>query len=404
MKFLIKAIKQGGEVYEAVMDAPDKFTVNEKVKAAGDTLVSAEEASSTGGFWRGVRSLSFGRISMRDKIIFSRNLGAMLEAGLSMSRALSVMEKQTRKAGFKKILGDINRSIGSGKTLHESVGEFPATFSSLFVSMIKAGEEGGTLAESLRVIAEQLESTYTLTKKVRGALMYPGIILLAMIGIGFFMLTYVVPTLTATFRDLNVDLPRSTKAVISVSDFLTNHTIVSILIIIAVVVLAYVFAKTHVGHRLFDWVILRIPIIGTMAREVNTARTARTFASLLSSGVDMLTATKITGEVIQNSYYKAVLKDVEATIQKGAPISEVFSQHEYLYPTFIAEMTSVGEETGKLGVMLMKVATYYETEVERKTKDMSTVIEPFLMIFIGLVVGFFAVSMISPIYSLTSGI
>ncbi|MBX4210885.1 type II secretion system F family protein [Candidatus Parcubacteria bacterium] len=162
--------------------------------------------------------------------------------------------------------------------------------------------------------------------------------------------------------------------------------------------------RTKKGKRAFDYIILRVPLIGILVKEINSARTTRTLASLLSAGVDYVIAVTITREVLQNSYYKEVLAKAEIVIQKGDPISKVFLEREDLYPTFVGEMASVGEETGKLGEMLLGVAVFYEDEVDQKTKDMSTIIEPFLMVFIGIVVGFFAISILAPTYSLVDKI
>lgn len=404
-KFQVKAINKNGETYESTLEGATKYALYDIVRGEGGTIVSAEEikeGKSGAGFSFSLSFLS--RIKTREKIFFARNLGAMLEAGLSASRALAVMEKQSKNKKLKKVLSDITTSISSGKTLAESMALFPNVFSSLFVSMVHAGEESGSLAQSLKVIAVQLESSYTLTKKIRGALMYPSIILFAMVVIAFFMLTFVVPTLSATFEELHVELPLSTRIVIGTSNFLKNNTILAILLVVGIGTGIYFLARTKEGKRFFDWFVLHIPLISPLVKQVNAARTARTYASLLSSGVDMVAATQIARDVIQNSYYKEVLVEAEKVIIKGEPLSDVFSRREDLYPTFVAEMVSVGEETGQLASMFKSVAVFYENEVDQKTKDMSTIIEPFLMILIGVAVGFFAISMINPIYSLGNNI
>jgi type IV pilus assembly protein PilC len=201
-----------------------------------------------------------------------------------------------------------------------------------------------------------------------------------------------------------VELPLTTRIVLGLSDLLKNHYI---LILIGMIVLGLSVRyglKTSKGKRLGDWVALHLPAIGTIVKETNSARTARTFSSLLSSGVDVILAAQITKEVLQNSYYKDVLAESQKRIEKGEAIATVFEANENLYPPFVSEMISVGEETGKLAAMLLGVAVFYEDEVEQKTKDMSTIIEPFLMVFIGGAVGFFAVSMITPLYSVLNTI
>jgi type IV pilus assembly protein PilC len=249
-----------------------------------------------------------------------------------------------------------------------------------------------------------MEKNYLIQKKVKGAMMYPGIILTVMIIIGILMMILVVPRLTKTFTDLKTPLPGSTKFVIWLSDFLSHQYILGLGIVFAIILGIYYASKTIAGKRAIDWCVLKIPVISLIIKESNSARTARTLSSLLTAGVDLLVAVKITGEVLQNSLYKDVLKRTEAVVEKGQPLSSVFEKEEKLYPIFVSEMINVGEETGKLATMLVGVASFYENEVEQKTKDMATIIEPVLMVFIGLSVGFFAVSMITPMYSVMNNL
>ncbi len=399
-KFLVRLVKKGGETYEKTLEGENKYALFDAIREEGSILISAEEIKAK----RGSINLSFGRVSIRQKIFFARNLGTMIEAGLSVTRAIAVMEKETKKPKFKNILISLGKDISGGMTLSDAIAHYPDVFSQLFISMIHAGEESGSLAQSLKVIAAQLESSYMLTKKIRGALMYPSIIMFAMLVIAFFMLIFVVPTITATFTELKVELPASTKFVIFVSSALKDHTILALTALLGSAAGLYFAAKTKQGKEFFNWLFLHIPIISPLVKEVNAARTARTYASLLSAGVDMIAATQITRDVLQNTYYKEVLTKAEKVIQKGEPLSGVFSEAQHLYPIFVSEMVSVGEETGQLAQMFQGIAVFYETEVDQKTKDMSTIIEPFLMIFIGIAVGFFAISMIKPIYSLSNTI
>jgi type IV pilus assembly protein PilC len=347
---------------------------------------------------------AIGNVKLSEVIMLTNNLAAMIDAGLVLSRALSIMEKQTRNAKLKQILHQINADIKKGDTFASSLKKYPKVFSPLFVSMVRAGEESGSLAESLRVVGEQMDKSYLLKKKVKGAMMYPSIVMGAMLIIGVLMLMFVVPTLTATFVELDAELPASTQFVITVSDFLANNTFSFLgMVVLTITLLVWGF-NTKRGRRMFEATILRIPIIGVLVREVNAARTARTFSSLLTSGVEIVSALSITKDVIQNSYFKDIIGNAEKEIQKGAPISKAFLENEKMYPILFSEMIAVGEETGNLSQMLEDIALFYEREVDQKTKDMSTIIEPFLMVVIGGAVGFFAISMISPIYSLSETI
>lgn len=401
MEFKYKATKNGEE-YENIVDLPDRFSVYRHIKKEGGAVVSVEEKNSSHGM-----KLSgdiFETVSVSEKILFTRNLSVMIKSGLALSRALSVLERQTKNKKLKRTFIEVGTSVKKGSSFHEALSKFPKIFSKLLVSMVRAGEESGKLAGSLAIVGKQMERAYQLKKKIKGALIYPAIIVMAMGIIGVVMLVYVVPTLTKTFEELGVDLPRSTQAVIAVSDFLTNNTIAGVFIIVFLIIAGILGFRSKKGKRIFDFVLLRIPVISNIVREVNSARTTRTLSSLLSSGVEVVNAISITKDVVQNSYYKEVLEQAQKDIQKGSPLSESFKKDEKIYPILVSEMIAVGEETGQLSEMLQQIAEFYEGEVEQKTKNISTIIEPFLMVFIGVVVGFFAISMVSPIYSISAGI
>ncbi len=403
-KFTYKALRDDRTSYEGAIDAPDRFAVYDLVRKEGGQIVSVTEA-------RGGRSaLSFdvgkffSRVKEIDKILMTRNLSAMINAGLTLSRALGVIERQARGARLKEVVAGLMTDIEKGGTLSSAMLKYPNVFPSLVTSMVAAGEEAGTLADTLGIISSQLERAYELKKKIRGAMIYPAVIVTVLVGVGALMLIYIVPSLTDTFRSMEVALPLSTQVVIFISDFLVAHTLLAFAILVALIAGFVAGMRTAVGKRLFETVFLRVPVIGTLMKETNSARTGRTMASLLTSGVNMLTAIDITKDVVQNSYYREVLAEARAEVQKGKPLADTFMAHEDLYPPLVGELIAVGEETGALPDMLREVAEYYEREVEQKTKNMSTIIEPFLMLIVGGAVGFFAVSMITPIYTITSSI
>ena len=407
MKFSYVAEREGGETYRGTAEAPDRFALYEIVRKEGGRIVSFEEAGGgknlnmdVGYLW----SKYFGRVKEYDRILFARNLGAMLSAGLPLARALAVMERQTKAFKLADVISQVEGEVRRGTSLHDAIAAQPKAFPSLFAAMVKAGEEGGDLPGSLAAVADQLERMYDLKKKIKGAMIYPCIILIAIVGIGFLMMTNVVPTLAQTFEESNAQLPASTQLVIDVSNFLVANTVLALVLIFGALLAAYLAMKTKPVRRAGEGILLRIPVIGGIIRELNAARTARTLSSLLSSGVDVITALGIAGEVVQNSYFRAVIAEASAGVSSGAPLSEAFARHEELYPAFVGEMMSVGEETGETKEMLKRLASYYEDEVDRKTKDMSTIVEPFLMLIIGSGVGFFAISMITPIYQLSQTI
>ncbi len=402
--FNYKAIDKEGKNIEGVMDAKDKFELYHLLKKDGSTVVSATEAKDGNNFSLNNLFPFLGGVKAHDKITFSRNLGQMIDAGLPITRGLSIMERQAKKGKLKNILHDLNDSLSKGETLSDAMKKYPNVFNTLFVSMVRAGEESGNLVLALRNVSNQMEKSYQLTKKIRGAMMYPAVIFSLMLVIGVLMMIYMVPTLTSTFKGLGVALPLSTRIIIAMSDFLKNYFLFVAVGVVALVMFVIWGLRTTLGQRIWDTILLRTPVIGEITQQINSARTARTLSSLLSSGVDIVIAIGVTKDVVQNSYYKDVLNEIEVAIQKGEQISAIFVKHEKLYPLFVGEMVSVGEETGKIGEMLLGVATFYEDEVDQKTKDMSSIIEPVLMIIIGAAVGVFAISMLGPTYSLADAL
>lgn len=404
MRFTYTAEKNGGEVYKGIAEARDRFELYGIVRGEGARILSISEERN-----RGVWSLAYwnakvASVSEYEKILFARNLGAMLGAGLSLVRALSVLERQIKNPKMSETASELVSAVRRGDSLNAALARVPRVFSKLFVAMARAGEEGGDLPAALTVVADQMERMYNLKKKVRGALIYPTIVVVAMVGIGILMMIEVVPTLAQTFEEMHAKLPSSTQFVIGISNFLVAYTTLALSLFVGIVVAFYAAMQTRMGQRAGDLFSLRLPLVGALVREVNAARTSRTLASLLSSGVSVLTALEITSEVLQNSYFKDVIREAAKGVERGEPLSASFVRREDLYPAFVGEMMAVGEETGQTTEMLKRLAVFYEDEVDRKTKDMSTVIEPFLMVFIGAGVGFFAVSMITPIYSLSQSI
>ena len=402
--FIFKARKLSGEVYKGEKDANDHFELYKMMRDQGDEVIEYKEKKSRSKFNFNISIPFFGGVKPLEKINFARNLGAMLEAGLALSRALVVIEKQTKNPAFKKVIGSLIAEVDTGVTLADALGKFEKVFPKLFVSMVKAGEQSGTLADSLKIVAQQMDSAYALDKRIKGAMLYPAVIVTAMIIIAILMFIYVVPTLLKTFTELHIKLPPTTQFVLDISNLIRDHGLVVLIVFIGVSSFLYWWSKKTLGRKFLHALVLKMPIFGSLVQEVNTARTARTMSSLLGSGVDVVETVNITAEVVQNVYFQDVLQKASASIKNGDLMSKTFSQYSKYYPIFFIEMLTVGEETGKTGEMLMGVAKYYEEDVNQKTKDMSTIIEPILILMIGGAVGFFAVSMIQPMYSLMDAI
>ena len=397
---------EGKKVSETV-SADDRYAVYDIARQSGHRISSIEESSQkTLGRFLNIEAINakLSRVKDDELVMMTRNLGSMLNAGLTITRALSVIERQSQNPKLKKVIKETVEKINNGGQLYEALKDHKDVFSDLYVAMVKSGEESGNLAESLKTLSLQMERSANLTKRIKGAMIYPAIVLTVMLIIAVLMMIYVMPQITGVFKNMNMDLPVTTRFLIGASDFFAAHTLIVLLGMFGGITGVVYFFKTKVGKLVSSYVVVRLPVIGTMAKETNSARTARTLSSLLNSGVDVMAAIEITEEVVQNVFYKKVLKEARERVEKGTALSEVFVERQDLYPILVGEMILVGEETGQISGMLGELAQFYETEVERKTKDLSTIIEPLLMVVIGAGVGFFALAMIAPIYSISDGL
>lgn len=410
MLFYYKAKKISGEEIEGTKEAADEYELAKILKQDDYILVYFKEGGGQKKTLSDFLNLIFpflnfiNRVSVSEKMFFSRNLSVMISAGVSLSRGLETLAHQTQNKKFQTILKNIAEEIKKGKTFSEGLAEYPKIFPPFFSAMIKAGEKTGKLDESLKILGIQLQNDYDLRKKVRGALMYPAVIITAMAAIGILMMIYVVPTLISTFEELKIELPMSTKIIIGASKFfLERGLLAALLFIIFIGIVFYLFSKPKT-KRVFSFLALHSPLLSSLVIKINAARTARALSSLISAGIDILEALEISGEVVQNHYYKEILKEAKEKVQKGESMSKIFAAYSNFYPAVFSEMTAVGEETGKLADMLMRVAVFYEDEVSAVTKNFSAIIEPIIMVLVGIIVGFFAVSMIKPMYSMMEGI
>ena len=400
--FKYKAKNSSVKTVKGQREATDKYELYKLLKGEGLETIFVEEKKRS-SFSLSLLHISFGgRVKTQDKINFARNLGLMIKAGLALSRSLLVLERQSKNKALKKVLNDLIENISKGMSFADALAKHSKVFPPLFISMIHAGEQSGTLSESLKAVADQMDSSYTLTKRIRGAMIYPAVIFSVMIIIGVLMMIFVVPTLLSTFESLGAPLPPTTQFILNLSNIFQKDGIFILVGLILVAIAWWQWSKKPSGKKVIHKLILKMPIVGPLAQEINAARTARTLSSLLHSGVEVVESISITAEVIQNVYFRAVLENAKKTIQKGDLMSKIFEENEKLYPVFFAEMLSVGEETGKMDEMLLNVAKFYEDDVDQKTKDMSTIIEPVMIVIIGAAVGFFAISMISPMYSLVN--
>lgn len=346
----------------------------------------------------------FQPVTLVDKMLFARHLSVMIKAGVSFNQALDILAKQTKNKKLSKIIGLINKDIQGGMTFSDSLAKYPKIFSELFVTMVRVGENSGNLEEILKLLAVQMDKEHQFISKVRGAMLYPMVIITAMIGIGIAMMIWVVPNLVATFTELKMQLPPTTRFIIGLSNFLVKYTAISILLIIALIILLTQILKTKQGKRSLDWLALHTPILNSIIQKISSARLARTLSSLIEGGVPIIKSIQIVAATLTNSYYFDSLRSSVKEIQKGQSFNVALKKYPSLYPPLITQMIEIGEQTGTLSSVLKELADFYEEEVDNFTKNLSTIIEPILMVIIGAAVGFFAISMIQPLYSMMEGL
>ncbi|MHB0865876.1 MAG: type II secretion system F family protein [Minisyncoccota bacterium] len=402
MKYTVTIEKEGAPKETRVIDAPTRFAVYDLVQKEGGSVLKLKEGGS-GHALPAWLYISFGTGIKRMEVVrMAKNLSAMLNAGLSLGRALSVLERQSSNKSLKAVAAGLSESVKKGSSFHEALAAYPGVFSELFIAMTKAGEESGSLSNSLAVVGLQMEHSEELVRKIRGAMIYPAIVLIAIIIVGILMLIYVVPTLTKTFTQLGVQVPLATRVIVALSNFLVGNIVLVLTGLAAFVVGGTAFVRSRRGSNIVLRLSLYAPVINELIQETYAARAARTLSSLLSSGVPVLEALAITKEVVHAEVFARVIDEAEEHVRKGELLSTAFAEHTQLYPILMSDMLAVGEETGNVTAMLQQVAEFYEADVSEKTKDLSTIVEPILMLVIGAGVGVFAVAMIAPIYSLSS--
>ncbi len=344
-------------------------------------------------------------IPLAQKVFFTENLRVMVHAGLSITEALNTLALQTESKTFRRIIVIVKDETDQGRLLSSGMAKFPRTFPPIYVSMVKIGEVSGTLENVLEELTMQMRKEYTLRSKVRGAMMYPIVVLSAMLLITTGLLVFVLPKLLAAFKDFgNVQLPLATRILIAVSDFTQNHGIVLLLGIIIVAVAFIAAARTARGRSLFDAATISLPIIGPIARKVNLARFSRTVSGLLKTDIPVVQTFTVTAQVLGNSRYREAVLDAAERIKKGATVASSIGAHGKLFPPLVVEMVLVGERSGTIDELLADVATFYEQQVDQVLDNLSSIIEPILILMLGGMVGGIALAVITPIYALTQSI
>ncbi len=401
-KYFYTAAKIGGEKESGILEAKDLNQLIQILRERNLILINAEvEGVKEKRFAFSLPS--FG-VSLTEKLFFTRNLLMMISAALSLPKAIEILSNQTKNKKFKLALLEIKEEIQKGKSFSQSLAKYPDIFSEIYQGLIKVGEESGTLEDVLKTLILQMEREHDLKSKIKGAMIYPAVVVSAMIGIGILMLVMVIPKLAETFKELNVELPATTRFVISLAEFMSQKWYLLFLFLILFFFLFRWALRQKNVKRLIDNLTLKIPVLSPIIKKLNCAYTSRTLSSLITAGVPIVNALEITSGALGNEYYKKAMLDSAEKVKKGEKMSEALISYSKFYPPTFIQMITVGEETGQTAQILAKLADFYEEEVSNAAKNLSSLIEPILILIIGVVIGFFAVSMIQPMYSMLGAI
>ncbi|HWY79248.1 MAG TPA: type II secretion system F family protein [Candidatus Sulfotelmatobacter sp.] len=343
------------------------------------------------------------RTKSSDVIFFTRQLASMISSGLTLVQALNILKNQTQSIAMKEIVEGIISDIEDGSKLSKAVEKYPHTFSFIYVALVKTAESSGLLDKVLTRLAEDLEKSDKLVRTIRGALMYPFIVVVMMILVMIVMMIFVIPQLTVLYGNLNLSLPLPTVIVIGISDFLTHYWYIAIAMAVGITFYLRSWYHKPEGKKTVDTYILKLPIFGNLLRDSMMAEFARTLSLLISSGSLVVDSLLKSGDVLGNMIYKDAIALVAKRVEKGISMGDAMEATP-TFPPMIVEMVKIGEQTGKLDSSLMKASEYYEREVEEKVKVMTTLMEPIIMVMLALGVGFLIIAIITPIYNLISNI
>lgn len=343
------------------------------------------------------------KVKTQDIILFTRQMSSMLASGLTLIKALDILKDQAQNPAMAEVITSVINDVSEGKTFAQSITKYPKVFTSIYVSIIKAGEASGLLDRVLSRLADNLEKQAKLKSTVKSALMYPVIVIILMIVVMFVMMIFVIPQLTVLYTNLNVELPLPTKIIVGLSKFTQTFWPIIIMVLGGAIYAFRKWKKTIGGHLIIDDVLLRLPVFGKLIKQTILAEFSRTFGLLVGTGTLVVEALAETAATTGNVHYENAILAISKQVEKGVPVGTAMSA-SILFPPLLVQLVKVGEQTGKMDETLGKASEYFEREVDQSVKTLTTAMEPFIMIILGIGVAFLIVSVITPIYSLISSI
>lgn len=388
------------------VDAADRSAVLSALTKQGLRPISVKQSGATGGKMGSISLFGGNKVKSDDLVMFTRQLSAMVSAGVPLLRALTSLQEHSESPALKKVVGSIIHDVQDGAPLADALAKYPNTFSDVYVNMVRAGEAAGILDEILKRLALQQEKSSTMRKKIKSAMTYPSVLIGITIIAFFGLMLFVIPQIGKIVKDLggpDAKLPAITQAMLNISGFMTGYWFILLPAMIGGTMLLLRYIKTPRGKSQFHHFVLKVPGIKTIITKVAIARFSRTFAALMGAGVAVLEALDVTAHAVGNVVYEQALIEAAAAVKNGATLSSVIEKNP-LFPAIVAQMLAVGEETGQTDTVLVKVADFYEEEVDVAIDGLSSIIEPVMIVVMGAMVGLIAASVMSPIAGLSKQI
>jgi len=400
--YAFKALDLAGAPTKGEIEASDKQTVASQLRTRGLIVVDIEEQTPANA---GDLLARFQKIKPDDLVIATRQLSTMVSSGMSLLRALYVIEEQTESDKLREIWIEVRKDVEAGVALSDALQRHPEAFNELYVAMVQAGETGGILDQTLVRVAEQLEKDAALRRQIKAAMVYPSLIGGFAFVVLFALVTFLVPVFEKIFKDFGGELPAITKFTVWLSHMFTQRWYVMFAVVFAVVWLFRYWKRSERGRMQWDTLKLKFPMkIGDIVQKVALARFSRTFSGLIAAGVPMLEAIEITGKTSGNKVIEKAMDDVRDSVKKGGSLTQPMTRVPEAFPVMVTQMIGVGEETGALESMMSKVADFYEEQVDAAVKALTSILEPVMIVVVGAIVGFIVISMYLPMFKVYDSI
>ena len=403
-KFTFIAIRANGDTLNSELEASSRGAAIQAIQAQNLKLIDLKEAAAE------KKGFSFGKkktINADELVGFTRQLSAMVSAGVPILRSLNSMAEHAESAHFKEVLNGVAKDIEGGTSFADALSKHPEAFGDVYVNMVRAGETGGILDDILKRLALQQEKNNSIKKKIKSAMTYPTVLIIITIGAFFGLMIFVLPMIGKTIKDLageNAELPALTSTMMAISQFMVNFWYIIIPLLVGGVWLVLRYIKTPVGKKKFHRFLIKAPIVSKIIKKVAVARFTRTFSALIGAGVSVLEALDVTARAVGNTVYEESLLSASKRVKNGEVLSKIINEDGNLYPPIVGQMLAVGEETGQTDQVLVKVADFYEEEVDAAIEGISSTIEPIMIVFMGGMVGLIAASVMMPITGLANQI